>query len=281
MNVVEHNRAAWNREARAGSEWSTPVGPEAIRAARDGDWQVILTPTRPVPRDWFGPLAGRQVLCLASGGGQQAPILAAAGAEVLSFDLSDEQLRKDRDVAEREGLPLRTLQGDMRDLSALETGRFDLIFHPVSNVFVPDVRPVWRECFRVLKPGGRLLSGFMNPWMFLFDHDEAASVGELVVRHRLPYAEPDSLGPQAREAWRHSGRAAEFSHSLEAQIGGQLAAGLQLIDLYEDHWSDAATPLNRHAPLAIATFARKPRSAQSSAGVVPPSRAFSAWNSAR
>lgn len=258
MNVIEHNRAAWNRESREGSEWSTPVGPELIRAARAGDWQVILTPTRAVPRHWFGDLAGRRVLCLASGGGQQAPILAAAGAEVLSYDLSDEQLRKDRDIAERERLALTTVQGDMRDLSALKSGHFDLVFHPVSNVFVPDVRPVWRECFRVLKPGGQLLAGFMNPWMFLFDHDEAARRGELVVLHRLPYAEPDSLGAEAREAFAQSGRAAEFSHSLEAQIGGQLAAGFRLLDLYEDHWTDEATPLNRHAPLALATRALKP-----------------------
>lgn len=257
-NLIEHNRAAWNREALTGSEWSTPVGAEAIRAARAGHWQVILTPTRPVPRDWFGELVGRRVLCLASGGGQQAPILAAAGADVLSFDLSDEQLRKDREIAEREGLPLATLRGDMRDLSALASAHFDLIFHPVSNVFVPEVQPVWRECFRVLKPGGALLAGFMNPWMFLFDHEEAERSGGLTVRHRLPYAEPDSLDPPAREAWQQSGRAAEFSHSLEAQIGGQLAAGFQLVGLYEDHWNDQATPLNRHAPVAIATRAVKP-----------------------
>jgi protein-L-isoaspartate O-methyltransferase len=84
------------------------------------------------------------VLCLASGGGQQAPVLAAAGAHVVSFDLSDEQLRKDRDVAERENLLLRCVRGDMADLSALASASFDLIFHPVANVFVPDINVVWR-----------------------------------------------------------------------------------------------------------------------------------------
>lgn len=258
MDLIEHNRAAWNREARAGSEWSTPVSAEALQAAREGRWSVILTPSRPVPRDWFGVLAGRRVLCLASGGGQQAPILAAAGAEVVSFDLSDEQLRKDREVAERERLPLVTVRGDMRDLSTFEAGGFDLIFHPVSNLFVPEIEPVWRECFRVLKPGGVLLAGFMNPWMFLFDHDEAEDCGMLIVKHRLPYAEPDSLDARARSAWEDSGRAAEFGHSLEAQIGGQLAAGFRLTALYEDRWTDPATPLNRYAPVAIATRALKP-----------------------
>jgi ubiquinone/menaquinone biosynthesis C-methylase UbiE len=63
----------------------------------------------------------------------------------------------------RDALIIETIQGDMADLSVFPDGRFNLIFHPVSNVFVPDVKPAWREAFRVLKPVGVLLSGFMNP----------------------------------------------------------------------------------------------------------------------
>src|SRR5690606_21286704 len=120
MSIIERNQAAWDRESRDGSEWCTPVGPDVLRAAREGVWSVILTPMRPVPRSWFGSLEGKDVLALASGGGQQAPVLAAAGANVVSFDLSEEQLSKDRDVARRERLPLTCVQGDMRDLSVLE-----------------------------------------------------------------------------------------------------------------------------------------------------------------
>lgn len=258
MDVVEHNRRAWDRESARGSEWSTPVGPEVIRAAREGRWEVVLTPNRPVPRDWLGEVRGRRVLCLASGGGQQAPILAAAGAEVVSFDLSAEQLRKDRRVAEREGLRIECVRGDMADLGALADASFDLVFHPVSNVFVPDLAPVWRGCHRVLRPGGELLAGFMNPAYFLFDHDEAEETGALVVRNRLPHRVPDDLAPEARRRWEASGRAAEFSHSLEAQVGGQTAAGLVIVGLYEDGWSDGATSLNRYAPTCVATRARRP-----------------------
>ncbi|MCK7594732.1 class I SAM-dependent methyltransferase [Pseudomarimonas salicorniae] len=257
MNIVEHNRKAWNRESREGSEWCRPVGPEVIAAARKGTWSVILTPNKPVPAEWLGDVAGRRILCLASGGGQQAPILAAAGALVTSFDLSEEQLAKDRAVALRDELQVVCVQGDMADLSAFPAGSFDMVFHPVSNVFVPDVAVVWRECYRVLHEGGELLAGFMNPSLFLFDHDEAEKTGSLVVRHALPYREPESLGEAAAALWRESGRPAEFSHSLEAQIGGQLAAGFMLAGLYEDGWTDAATPLDRWSPLAIATRALK------------------------
>lgn len=258
MDIIEHNRQAWDRESREGSPWCTPVGPEAIEAARRGSWSVILTPNKTVPAAWFGSVSGMRILCLASGGGQQAPLLAAAGARVTSFDLSAEQLAKDREVATREGLELSCIQGHMADLAQLAPDSFDLVFHPVSNVFVPDVNPVWRECYRVLVPGGALLAGFTNPSLFLFDHAEAEETGSLVVRHALPYREPESLDASARAQWRESGRPAEFSHSLEAQIGGQLDAGFLLAGLYEDSWSDEATIFNRFSPLAIATRSIKP-----------------------
>jgi 2-polyprenyl-3-methyl-5-hydroxy-6-metoxy-1,4-benzoquinol methylase len=126
MDLLERSRQAWNRESAQESEWCTPVSPEVIADAREGRWSVILTPRRAVPSSWFGELGGKRVLCLASGGGQQAPILAAAGAVVTSYDLSDEQLEKDRAIAEREGLSIRCVRGDMRDLGVLTDGRFDL-----------------------------------------------------------------------------------------------------------------------------------------------------------
>jgi len=235
-----------------------PVDRETIQRARSGDWSIILTPNIPVPRDWLGELRERDVLCLASGGGQQSPVLAAAGARVTSFDLSDEQLAKDRIVAERDGLPITCIRGNMADLSPLIDASFDLIFHPVSNVFAEDVRPVWRECFRVLRRGGVLLAGFMNPIFHLFDHDEARATGQLVVKYPLPFSDLTNPDPMARERWLKSGMATEFSHSLDAQIGGQLAAGFTLTGFYEDKWDDDATPLNRYAPTYIATRALKP-----------------------
>ncbi len=258
MDLTEHNRQAWNAESCAGGEWSTPVDSQVIRKARRGEWNIVLTPRRPVPKEWFGDLLGKQVLCLASGGGQQAPVLAAVGAKVVSFDLSDNQLAKDQQVAERDDLEVSCVQGSMNDLSAFAEASFDLIFHPVSNLFIPDVLPIWRECYRVLKTNGVLLAGFMNPSFFLFDHEAAASTGQLLVQHALPYREPDSLDSEAAKQWQSSGRPAEFSHSLESQIGGQLAAGFSIAALYEDGWDDEATPLNRYSPMAIATRSIKP-----------------------
>src|SRR5690606_23925477 len=132
LDVRAHNRDAWDRRVCEGNRWTRGVSPEKVQAARDGRWSVVLTPSKPVPQNWFPPLAGAEVLCLACGGGQQGPILAAAGARVTVLDNSPGQLQQDRQVAQREGLELVTVEGDMRDLSMFEDGRFDLVFQPVS-----------------------------------------------------------------------------------------------------------------------------------------------------
>lgn len=253
--VAEHNRRAWDRQARQGCRWSIPASPEEIAQARSSSPRIVLTPDTPVPREWLGKLSGRRVLCLASAGGQQAPLLAAAGAEVTSFDLSGEQLALDQQVADREGLSLRLVQGDMRDLSALDDEAYDLIVHVTSNVFVPDVEQVWRECYRVLAAEGELLTGFMNPAFFLFDHDELERGGSPVARYELPYSDETSLSPAELAQWIESGEALEFSHSLDMQIGGQIRAGFVITGLFEDSWGER--PVSRWFKPFISTRARK------------------------
>lgn len=254
-DVRAYNREAWDRQVEGGNVWTVPVTSEQVAAARRGEWSVLLTETKPVPREWFGELAGRDVLCLASGGGQQGPIFAAAGANVTVFDNSPRQLGRDREVADREGLAIRTVEGDMRDLSAFADASFDLVFHPVSNCFCPEVRPVWREAYRVLRPGGALLAGFNNPVIYIFDLLEA-DAGELVVKHRLPYSDVESPTAEERHALVERGDPLEFSHSLADQIGGQLAAGFLLAGLYEDAHRDFAP--GRYFPTYVATRAVKP-----------------------
>jgi SAM-dependent methyltransferase len=255
MDVRSYNRHAWDCQVARGNRWTVPVGPEVIAAARRGNLQVVLTPTKPVPRGWFPDLAGLDVLCLASGGGQQAPILAAAGAAVTVLDNSPAQLAHDRLVADREGLHLRLLEGDMADLSRFPDGCFGLLFHPVSNCFVPAVRPVWREAFRVLRPGGVLLAGFMNPILYIFD-DAAADKGELVVRHALPYSDLTSLTDEERRRYTDNDEPLVYGHTLDDQIGGQVDAGFVLTGFYED--ADPSHPLTRFVQTAIATRAVKP-----------------------
>ncbi len=254
--ILEYNRKAWDAAVEYGSIWTVPVSPEVIANARIGKWAIVLTPTRAVPQEWFPPLEGADVLCLASGGGQQGPVLAAAGARVTVLDNSPAQLARDREVAAREGLDIRLEQGDMADLSRFPDASFDLIVHPCSNLFVPDVRPVWRECARVLRPGGTLLAGFNNPVKYIFDQfllDE----GQLVVKYKLPYSDIADLPVEQRQQLVENQQPFEWSHTLEAQLSGQMEAGLHLTGLYEDRWSGDA--LEAYTDTFIATRAVKPK----------------------
>ncbi|QDE84053.1 class I SAM-dependent methyltransferase [Myxococcus xanthus] len=233
LDVRTYNREAWDRQVATGNKWTLPVSPEVIAAARKGEWSIVLTPAKPVPREWFGDVKGKDILCLAGSGGQQAPVLAAAGARVSVLDNSPAQLGQDRMVAEREGLELRLVEGDMRDLSAFEDASFDLIFHPCSNGFVDAVRPVWREAARVLRPGGVLLSGFTNPVNYLFDLS-LEKQGIFTLKYRMPYSDFTSLSDEERRRFTDAGEPLCVGHSLEDQLGGQADAGLAIIGLFED-----------------------------------------------
>jgi SAM-dependent methyltransferase len=254
MDVRAYNRKKWDWQVEHGNPWTIPVSPEVIAAAWNGEWSVLLTEQKSVPRSWFPQdLHGVDILCLASGGGQQGPILAAAGGKVTVFDNSPRQLEQDRMVAKREGLVLITVEGDMRDLSAFDDGCFDLVFHPVSNLFSPEVRPVWREAFRVLRSGGILLAGFDNPYMYIFDIPMAEK-GQFEVKYRLPF-DATQLSEEERQRIFGDESPLEFSHTLEEQIGGQIDAGFLLAGFYEDQQN---SPLGKYMPGYFATRAVKP-----------------------
>jgi SAM-dependent methyltransferase len=257
MDVRTYNRRAWDYQVATGLRWTVPVSPDEIDRARRGEFDILLTPSRPVPRDWFPPLRELATLCLAGAGGQQAPLLAAAGARVTSFDNSPAQLAQDRLVAEREGLDIQLLEGDMADLSTLADGSFGLIVHPCSNCFVPDVLPVWRECHRVLRAGGVLLAGFLNPVRFLFDAERTDRI-ELTVRYRIPFADERDLAPADLKSLVDEQEPLSFGHTLDDQIGGQLAAGFTITGFFEDHYHAAENdPLSEYLATFINTRAEK------------------------
>ncbi len=255
MDVRSHNRDAWDRNVDEGNRWTQAVNSEVISKARHGTFEILLTPQKPVPMEWFPQLGGMPTLCLASAGGQQAPILAAAGAAVTVVDNSPKQLEQDRFVAQRDGLEINTVEGDMADLSRFPDNTFGLVFHPCSNCYVPDVIAVWQECHRVLRPGGVLLTGFVNPVRYLFD-DERKENGNLQLRYRLPYSDLEHLDDSHVQKIVNSGRALEFGHTLQDQIGGQLNAGFMLTGLFEDEYKESDDdPVSRYMSTFIATRA--------------------------
>ncbi len=254
INYLEYNRKAWNSQARNGNRWTLPVSDEVISNARNGDWNVVLTPVTPVPHSWFPP-PGTKALGLASGGGQQGPVLAAAGYKVTMFDLSEEQLSRDVTLSEKFDLGIETVRGDMADLSHFPDATFDLVFNPCSTGFVPDVEAVYLEASRVLKPGGVFMTGFTNPVYYLFDI-RLLEQGIFTLKYLSPYSDLHSLDKSELKYFQDKNEPLVFGHSFESLIGGQLKAGLLITHLFEDHWG-GSDPVDKHFKPFMATRAVK------------------------
>ena len=235
----------------AGWKWGTPITHEEYLKALAGTWTILLTPTRPMPRTWLPKdLSGLKVLGLASGGGQQMPVLAALGASCTVLDYSERQLESERAVAEREGYDVSCVRADMALPLPFADESFDVIVHPVSNCYVEEVLPIWRECHRVLRPGGRLLAGLDNGFAYALD-----DACERVVR-RLPYN--PLRDPELAASIELAEDGVQFSHTLDEQIRGQLQAGFMLVDCYED--TDGEGRLEELSiPTFWATYAVKAR----------------------
>jgi len=248
-DIVAFNRQAWDRVADEGDRFYRAMTPKQVSAAREGNWRIRITPTKAVPKEWLEPLEGKRILLLAGGGGQQSPILAAQGASVTVFDLSQRQLERDIEIADREGFEIETVTGDMADLSMFENGTFDLVLNPCSVCYIPNVVPVWKEVFRVLSSGGNFITGVINPLYYIFDAVKMDR-DEFLVRHKIPYSDED-LGEEQRDVIGEE-RPREFGHSLSDLMGAQIEAGFQLIGFYEDGWG-GDDKLSEHISTFFAT----------------------------
>lgn len=258
INILTHNEAAWDHQALLKHDWSKPVSSELIEAAKKGQWDVHIT-KKPISEDWLPKnIQGKDILCLASAGGQQAPVLAAAGANVTVFDISEKQLEQDLYVAKRNGLSLNAIQGDMCQLEGISDSNFDYIIHPISNLYVSDLKPVWHECYRVLRTKGVLLASFYNPILFVFDKDkQLEEKGLLKPQYPLPYADIEDLPQNILDEKVKNKEAFVFGHSLSSQIGGQLEAGFILSGFYEDEHPSPRFLIEQYMPTMIATRAIK------------------------
>ena len=220
------NAQTIDRWVSEGWEWGMPVDHETFVRAERGAWDVQLTPTKLVPKAWFGELSDKDVLGLACGGGQQGPLFVAAGAHVTILDYAQTQLASEQLVADREGYDVTIVRADMTKPLSFEDESFDIVFNPVSICYIREVRPLWREVARILRPGGVLLTGFDTIINFLVDEEEERIVWP------MPF---DPLTqPETRAFLQKDDGGMQFSHDLTETLGGLLEAGLVVEDLYED-----------------------------------------------
>ncbi len=228
-NYQDINAKTIDRWVDEGWQWGKPVSHEEYVKALNGEWEVLLTPTVYVPKVWFGEngdIRGKRILGLASGGGQQMPVFAAAGAVCTVLDYSSRQISTEKMVAEREGYAIDIMQADMTKPLPFEDESFDIIFYPVSNCYIEDVYSVFKECARVLKKGGTMLGGFATEINYMVSSDETRIV------NKMPFN--PLINPEQMRELEEDDAGIQFSHTVADQIGGQLKAGLTLVDLYDD-----------------------------------------------
>lgn len=219
MDFRSVNRQAWNQLADSDSLFARVATDEECRKplqALDG-------------RGWLPEsVAGLNVLCLASGGGWQSILYAAAGANVTVVDLSDSMLRLDTRESRRRGFQVRTVQASMDDLSMLADESFDIVHQPVSTCYVPDLKPVYAGIARVLRSHGLYISQHKQPVSLQISHRNE--------RHQfvigVEYYHEGPLPQQQDTSYRESG-ATEYLHRLDQIVGDLCLAGFVIEDLRE------------------------------------------------
>ena len=228
MNVFEKVEKNINDLVENNVNWSACATPEDMQKARNGQLTLKFY-EKEIPTEWLKDVKGKKVLCLAGAGGLQAPLLACAGAEVTVLDLSEKMLAKDKQVAEQEHLSIRIEKGNMCDLSRFPDGSFDYIINPPSLMYVPDVKPVFKECYRVLKTGGTFIMMAPNPLNYLCDFVEDENGGYYKAVNRMPYCSSD---------FDDMGDWIEYGHTMEDYLGGQIACGFVINGYMECQMED-------------------------------------------
>ena len=156
------NAAAWNRISGADAGGVLPAI-DTVQYGPDigGESEFRL----------LGAVAGKRVLELGCGGGQNLVALASQGAHAIGLDFGAAQLAAVKRLAEREGVRVELHQGPLSDLPFMRADSVDLVFSAYALGFVEDLNRVFRQVHRVLKEGAAFVFSMPHPAYDLIDDD--------------------------------------------------------------------------------------------------------------
>jgi len=223
---------------------------EAYRAYREGRTAKFPGPYGhgPITDLMMAGVAGKRVLCLAGGGGQQSAVYSLLGAQVTVFDLSQEQLEADQRAAEHYGYTVETIQGNMRDLAALPEKHFDRVYQPLSTLYIPDLTELYPGVARILRPGCTYFSQYLAPLLVLAEYRPWDGTG-YELRVTEPYKRGEMFETDRNTMSLSEGRAVgEFHHLLSDILNGLIAAGLRIRGVWEVPRPGSGRPLEELTP---------------------------------
>ena len=212
-------------------DWAACASKEQLQDAREGKLKLQFF-EKEVPKEWLKDIKRKKVLCLAGGGGLQAPLLACAGAEVTVIDISNKMLDKDRKIAKDENLQIKIVKGNICNLSMFGDSYFDYIINPPSLMYIPKLDIVFRECYRVLNKGGVFIMMAPNPINYVCDYIDDENGGYYKAVHKMPFYSKDYDDSD----W------IEYGHTMEEYLGGLIDCGF-LINGYLECQMDDITEL--------------------------------------
>lgn len=148
------NRTAWNTISRAYQDrYQLPTDTLVYGPRCPGEDELQL----------LGDVDGRCAIVLGCGGGQDCIVLAKRGAQVVGIDLSDRQIEYGRRLAEREGVLVTLLQGNVEELKQIDDESQDLALSLHALNYVERIDRVFAEALRVLQPGSPLVFSVHHP----------------------------------------------------------------------------------------------------------------------
>ena len=223
---------------------------KAYEAYRDGKSLVLPEPhcDDPVNSAMMSEVKGKEVLCLAGGGGVQSAIFSLLGASVTVLDLTPEQLEADKRAAQHYGYDVTLIQGDMRDLSAFPAAHFERVYQPISTLYVPNLREVYGGVARVLKPGGLYSVDFAVPLLYMAEI-KGWSGSAYTLHVTEPYVPGAILETEnGRMNFSEGISFSEFHHLLSDILNGQIDEGFVIRAVWENPRPGTGPPLHDLEP---------------------------------
>jgi RimJ/RimL family protein N-acetyltransferase len=235
------------RAVAAGNDYTRPWLDLDVEACARGTLPARYAEDPPARMMMHG-VRGMRVLCLAGGGGQQSAVYSLLGARVTVLDLCPEQLESDRAAARHYGYEVTTIEGDVRDLSCLETASFDRVHQPISTLFVPDLGELYAGVARVLAPSGLYFADYAVPLLYMAELTpwDGAAYG---LRVREPYGRGAILESNDGVLSFTKGEPiSEFHHLLSDIVNGLVDAGLTIRGVWENPRPGSGPPLAELEP---------------------------------